>query len=132
MSPQTSGNGLTLEGVLPSLGLLLSLFATVWILKARRDPTGARPRSRSGVAYAWSWSAVIAVLLLFIYRTTHWSPHGTGTWLMPNRTTANGLTDGFVLTAIAMSLARTSRFVVALRAGSSSAGQLRAANPVPA
>jgi hypothetical protein len=102
-SPQTPGNGLTLEGVLASLG----------------------------VAYAWSWSVVIAVRLLFVYRTTHWSPHGTGSWLMPGRATANGLIDGIVLTAIAMPLARTSCFVVALRAGSSSAGQLRVADRVP-
>ena len=58
---------------------------------------------------------MIGARLVFTYGANYWYNHALGTWLFTNRITVDGLTDGLILLAIGMALARVVRFARVLR-----------------
>ena len=72
----------------------------------RRDPGTEKFVSQAGAGYAAFWIVVIGLRLLFTYGANHWYTHALGQWLLTNRITVAGLTDGLILLAIGMVLAR--------------------------
>lgn len=69
-----------------------------------------KPITIAGAAYAAFWVVVIGARLLFTYGANHWYTQSLGHWLATNRITDAGLTDGLILFAIGMVLARVIRF----------------------
>jgi hypothetical protein len=114
--PQTAGRGLLFELALAGLGIVLGLVATLGFLKVFRDSRDGRLKSRAGGAYAAFWTTVIGVRLLFSYGSIHWFSKALGRWLTTNHVTSDGLTDGLILMALALAMARCLRFVLALAA----------------
>ncbi|MCU1491985.1 MAG: integral rane protein [Acidimicrobiaceae bacterium] len=114
--PQTSGRGLLFELALAALGIVLGLIATLGFLKVFGDSRDGRLKSRAGGAYAAFWTTVIGARLLFSYGSVHWFSAALGRWLATNHVTTDGLTDGLILMALALAMARCLRFVAALLA----------------
>jgi hypothetical protein len=112
--PQTAGRGLLFELALAGLGIVLGLVATLGFLRVFRDSGDRRLKSQAGGAYAVFWTTVIGARLLFSYGSIHWFSGALGRWLATNHITPNGLTDGLILMALALAMARCLRFVVAL------------------
>jgi hypothetical protein len=115
-SPQTSGNGLGVELVGLVAGLTLGTVGSLLLMAIRRDPGTEKFVSQAGAGYAAFWIVVIGLRLLFTYGANHWYAHALGQWLFTNRITVAGLTDGLILLAIGMVLARVLRFARVLRA----------------
>lgn len=114
-SPQTSGRGLALELVGLAVGLALGALGSLLLMTIQRDPTTKKLISIAGAGYAAFWIIVIGARLMFTYGANHWYNHALGTWLFTNRITVDGLTDGLILLAIGMVLARVVRFARVLR-----------------
>ena len=81
----------------------------------RRDPTTKKLISIAGAEYAAFWIIVIGARLMFTYGANHWYNHAPSRWLLTNRITVDGLTDGLILLAIGMVFARVVRFANVLR-----------------
>ncbi len=113
-SPQTSGRGLALELVGLVAGLILGALGSLFLMAIRRDPATKRLISIAGAAYAAFWIIVIGARMMFTYGANHWYNHALGTWLFTNHITADGLTDGLIVLAIGMVLARVVRFALVL------------------
>ena len=112
-SPQTSGRGLTLELVGLAVGLALGALGSLLLMAIRRAPT-----TKKLISTTRSW--VRRVLDHRDRRATDVHlrgdyNHALGTWLSTNRITVDGLTDGLILLAIGMVLARVVRFANVLR-----------------
>jgi hypothetical protein len=118
-SPQLSGKGLLLEAVLLVAGALFGLVAVFGFMRVARGEDGL-PFSEAGRAYAAFWVFIIGARLIFSYGAYHWYTSSLGHWMATNHITTNGLTDGLIFLAIAMALARSTRFLPYLRKGSPS------------
>jgi hypothetical protein len=113
-APQTSGNGLLLEGILLVAGALFGILAAFRLMTITRDERG-EAFSTAGLAYGAFWVVVIGARLVFSYGAYHWYTNSLGHWMFTNRITTNGLTDGLIFLAIAMALTRSARFIPYLR-----------------
>jgi hypothetical protein len=114
-NPQTSGNGLALELAGLGGGLILGAVGARLLMVIRTDPRTGKPVSIAGAGYAAFWIVVIGARLLFTYGANHWYSHSLGQWLASNRITVDALTDGLILLAIGLVLARAVRFARVLR-----------------
>jgi len=83
-SPQTAGNGLTLELVGLVAGLALGAVGSLLLMVIRRDPGTKKLVSEAGAACAAFWIVVIGLRLLFTYGANHWYNHALGKWLFTN------------------------------------------------
>jgi hypothetical protein len=99
--PATAGSGEALELALTGLGALLGTMASGYLV------------SQAGAAYGIFWGAVIGARLLFTYGANHWFSSALVHWMSTNRISADALTDGLIFMAIAMTLTRTIRLIVA-------------------
>lgn len=113
-SPQLSGNGLVLEGILLVAGVVFGLMAAFTLMKVSRAEDG-HAYSTAGRPYAAFWVFVIGARLVFSYGAYHWYTSALGQWMVSNHITVNGLTDGLIFLAIAMAVARCTRFIPCLR-----------------
>jgi hypothetical protein len=113
-SPQLSGKGLVWEAGLLVAGALFGLVAVFGFMRVARGGDGL-PYSEAGAAYAAFWVFIIGARLIFSYGAYHWYTNSLGHWMAANHITTNGLTDGLIFLAIAMALARSTRFLPYLR-----------------
>jgi len=113
-SPQLSGNGLLLEGVLLVLGALLGVVGAFSLMRMSRGEDG-EVFSNAGRGYAAFWVLVIGARLVFSYGAYHWYTSSLGHWMLTNHITTNGLTDGLIFLALAMAVMRSTRFVPYLK-----------------
>jgi hypothetical protein len=109
-SPQLSGKGLLLEGVLLIVGALFGVLAAFSLMTISRDCDG-RVFSDAGPWYAAFWVVVIGARLVFSYGAYHWYTSSLGHWMYTNHITTNGLTDGLIFLALAMAITRSTRFI---------------------
>ena len=115
-SPQTSGNGLTLELAGLAAGLALGAVGSRLLMRISRDPSTGEQVSIAGLGYGALWTAAIGARLLFTYGANHWYSQSLGHWMAANRVSVDGLTDALILFAIGMVLARVIRFAHAVGA----------------
>jgi hypothetical protein len=102
----THGTGLALEIAGGVAGVLLGLTAT-GLMTVRRQPTTGRLVTRAGTAYAALWITVIAARSLFSIGAEYWFNHPLATWMANHQVTGAAITDTLIITAVAMTLART-------------------------
>jgi hypothetical protein len=111
--PATAGSGEALELALTGLGALLGIVASTRLMRVNYDAAKGYAVSRAGAAYGIFWVAVIGARLLFTYGANHWFSSALLHWMSTNRISADALTDGLIFMAIAMTLTRTIRLMVA-------------------
>jgi hypothetical protein len=111
----TRGSGLALEVAATVAGLLVGLLATR-MTQVYRSPRTGRPVSRAGFGYAAVWIVVIGARAAFSYGSYHWFPTQLGHWMVTEQVSADTITNGLVLMAVAMTLTRT--LTLAARASS--------------
>ncbi|OLZ64109.1 hypothetical protein AV521_36935 [Streptomyces sp. IMTB 2501] len=102
----THGNGLTLEIIGATAGLLLGLLAAA-LLKVRHDQDHNAAYSTGRAPYAALWGLVIGARLLFAYASVHVFPAQLGHWMLTNRITGDALTDTLIFMAMGMLVSRT-------------------------
>jgi len=112
----TKGTGLALEIAATVAGLLVGLIAT-GMTQVYRSPRTGRPVSRAGFGYALVWIVAIGGRAAFSYGSYHWFPTQLGHWMATQQVTADTITNGLVLMAVAMMLTRT--LALATRAATS-------------
>jgi hypothetical protein len=110
-SPATHGNSLLLEVLLTAAGVVFGLVASVGLMSIHFDGAKNRIVSRAGFGYAAFWVVVIGARLLFTYGANHWFGSQLAHWMMTNSISLNGLTDGLIFMAVAMSLTRSFRLL---------------------
>jgi hypothetical protein len=102
----THGTGLALEiggGVAGALLGLLSLK----LITVYRDRNSGRIVTRAGFGYAALWIAVIAARSAFSIGSQDWFNHSLSTWCVNHQVTGNAITDGLIIMAVCMSVARS-------------------------
>ncbi|MGA2009181.1 MAG: hypothetical protein ABSH51_01420 [Solirubrobacteraceae bacterium] len=102
----TAGTGLALEIAGGAAGVLLGL-AAGRLMRVRYEPATSRVVTRAGAAYAGLWLVVIAARTCFSIGAAHWFNHSLATWMSQHQVSAAAITDTLILSAIAMTLART-------------------------
>jgi hypothetical protein len=102
----TSGDGLALELAGAGAGALLGLLAAS-LMRVEHDPGSGGVFTRAGIGYALIWIAVVATRLAFIYGSGHWFSSSLDSWMLAHQITADALTNGLILMALAMTTART-------------------------
>jgi hypothetical protein len=111
--PATAGSGEALELALTGLGALLGTMASTRLMRVNYDAAKGYLVSQAGAAYGIFWGAVIGARLLFTYGANHWFSSALVHWMSTNRISADALTDGLIFMAIAMTVARSIRLMVA-------------------
>ena len=119
----TSGNGLAVELAGAGIGALLGLLAG-GLMRVERDQATGRAFTQAGVGYALLWIVVVGARLAFIYGSQHWFSVGLDSWMVTHHVTANALTDGLILMALAMTSARTMSLIVRSRGRGGERGAL--------
>jgi hypothetical protein len=114
--PATSGNGELLELVLAGLGIILGLVASGSLMKVSFDSTTQQAVSTAGAGYGAFWCGIIGLRLLFTYGANHWFTTQLGHWMSTSGVSVDALTDGLIVMAIAMSIARSMRLASGRRA----------------
>jgi hypothetical protein len=109
----TSGAGLALEFAGAGVGAILGLLAAS-LMAVDRDADGTA-WTRAGAAYVLVWIAAAAGRLAFIYGSSHWFSGSLDSWMHVHHVTVAALTDALVLTALAMTTARTLSLLVRSR-----------------
>ena len=107
----TSGAGLAVELAGAGTGILLGLLAGA-LMRVEHDSQTGETFSRAGIGYAVIWAAAAAGRLAFIYGAQHWFSGSLGSWMMTHHVTADALTNGLILVALAMATTRTLSLVV--------------------
>ena len=87
-------------------GALLGLLAAS-LMRVEHDPGSGGVFTRAGIGYALIWIAVVATRLAFIYGSGHWFSSSLDSWMLAHQITADALTNGLILMALAMTTART-------------------------
>jgi hypothetical protein len=119
----TRGDGLAIELAGAGVGAALGLLAGS-LMRVEHDGDG-RSFTRAGAGYAVIWIAVVGARLAFIYGSEHLFSASLGSWMNAHHITTAALTDGLVLMALAMTVARTLGLLARARLGQS-AGRPRA------
>jgi hypothetical protein len=112
----TSGSGLALELAGAGAGALLGLLAASF-MRVEHDPADGTAFTRAGVGYALIWIVTVSARLAFIYGSQHWFSGSLDSWMATNHITADALTNGLILMALAMTVARTLSLAVRSHAG---------------
>jgi hypothetical protein len=63
--------------------------------------------TNAGGGYLAIWVAAAAGRLTFIYGSSHWFSADLGSWMLTHHITTGALTDGLIMLALAMTVART-------------------------
>jgi hypothetical protein len=105
-APTTRGTGLALEIGGTIAGALLGLAAGA-LMHTRREPATGRVVSRAGAGYAALWIAVITARTCFSIGAVHWFNHPLAAWMAEHQVTTATITDTLILSAVAMTVART-------------------------
>jgi hypothetical protein len=111
----TRGDGLAVELAGAGVGAVLGLLAGS-LMRVERDGDG-RAFTRAGAGYAAIWSAVVGARLAFIYGSEHVFSASLGSWMLAHHVTTAALTNGLVLMALAMTVARTLSLIARARLG---------------
>jgi hypothetical protein len=111
-----SGAGLALELAGAGAGALLGLFAAGF-MRVEHDPSNGEVYTRAGIGYALIWIATVSARLAFIYGTGHWFSTSLDSWMLAHHITADALTNGLILMALAMTAARTLSLLARSHAG---------------
>jgi hypothetical protein len=114
----TSGAGLVLELAGAGAGALLGLLAAGF-MRVEHDPIDGGVYTRAGIGYALIWIATVSTRLAFIYGTGHWFSTSLDSWMLAHHITADALTNGLILMALAMTTARTLSLLARTHAGAS-------------
>lgn len=104
--PVTHGYGLAVEIAGCVTGLLGGLAAAA-LMRVYRSPETGKPVSRAAVPYAIFWIVIVGARAAFSYGAAHWFTVSIVTWAVANKVTEAAITDGLILMAIVMVLART-------------------------
>jgi hypothetical protein len=111
----TSGAGLALELAGAGTGAVLGLLAASF-MRVERDVDSGTAFTRAGAAYVLIWIVAASGRLAFIYGSNHWFSGSLDSWMQSHHVSVAALTDALVLTALAMTTARTLSLVVRSRA----------------
>jgi hypothetical protein len=112
----TSGAGLALELAGAGTGAVLGLLAASF-MRVEHDLSNGEVFTRAGSGYALIWIVTVATRLAFIYGSEHWFSGSLDGWMLAHQITADALTNGLILMALAMTSARTLSLLVRSRAG---------------
>lgn len=104
--PATHGTGLAVEIAGAAAGLLGGLAAAV-LMRVGRHPTTGAPVSSAGAGYAALWVGIIGARAAFSYGAVHWFSRPLVEWGIAHDVTAAAITDGLIIMAIVMVVART-------------------------
>jgi hypothetical protein len=110
----TSGDGLALELAGAGVGAVLGLLAA-GLMRVGYDASEGKAFTRAGAGYAFIWIAVVSARLAFIYGSENWFSSSLGSWMVAHHVTAAALTNGLVLMALAMTVARTLSLIARAR-----------------
>jgi hypothetical protein len=104
--PATHGTSLAVElaGVLA--GLIAGLGAAA-LMRVHRDPATGAAVSGAGAGYAALWIAIVGARSAFSYGSVHWFNRQLVTWAVANDVTVAAITDGLIVMAVVMVIART-------------------------
>ena len=111
----TKGDGLAIELAGAGAGAVLGLLAGS-LMRVEHDRDG-RALTRAGAAYALIWIAVVAARLAFIYGSEHLFSARLGSWMTAHHVSTAALSNGLVLRALAMTVARTLSLIARARLG---------------
>jgi hypothetical protein len=101
----TKGDGLAVELAGAGVGAALGLLAGS-LMRVQHDDAG-QAFTRAGAGYALIWVAAVGARLAFIYGSENWFSSSLESWMVSHHVTAAALTNGLVLMALAMTVART-------------------------
>jgi hypothetical protein len=113
----TKGDGLAVELAGAAAGAVLGLIAGS-LMRVEHDGDG-QAFTRAGASYVLIWVAVVATRLAFIYGSEHVFSASLGSWMVAHHVTTAALTNGLVLMALAMTVARTLSLIARARLGES-------------
>jgi hypothetical protein len=109
----TKGDGLAVELAGAGVGAVLGLLAGS-LMRVEHDGDG-QAFTRAGTGYVLIWIAVIGTRLAFIYGSEHVFSASLGSWMVAHHVTTAALTNGLVLMALAMTVARTLSLIARAR-----------------
>jgi hypothetical protein len=111
----TKGDGLAVELAGAGAGAVLGLLAGS-LMRVEHDSDG-QAFTRAGASYVAIWIAVVGTRLAFIYGSEHVFSASLGSWMVAHHVTTAALTNGLVLMALAMTVARTLSLIARARMG---------------
>jgi hypothetical protein len=111
----TRGDGLAVELAGAGVGAVLGLLAGS-LMRVEHDGNG-QAFTRAGAGYVAIWIAAVGSRLAFIYGSEHVFSASLGSWMVAHHVTTAALTDGLVLMALAMTVARTLSLIARARLG---------------
>jgi hypothetical protein len=111
----TKGDGLAVELAGAGVGAVLGLLAGS-LMRVEHDGDG-QAFTRAGAGYAAIWVAVVGTRLAFIYGSEHAFSASLGSWMLAHHVTTAALTNGLVMMALAMTVARTLSLIARARLG---------------
>jgi hypothetical protein len=111
----SKGDGLAVELAGAGIGAVLGLLAGS-LMRVEHDGEG-QAFTRAGASYALIWIAVVGSRLLFIYGSENWFSSSLESWMVSHHVTTAALTNGLVLMALGMTVARTLSLIARARLG---------------
>jgi hypothetical protein len=111
----TKGDALAVELAGAGAGAVLGLLAGS-LMRVEHDGDG-QAFTRAGASYVLIWIAVVGTRLAFIYGSEHVFSASLGSWMVAHHVTTAALTNGLVLMALAMTVARTLSLIARARMG---------------
>lgn len=109
----SKGDGLAIELAGAGVGAVLGLLAGS-LMRVEHDRDG-QAFTRAGASYVMIWVAVVGTRLAFIYGSEHVFSASLGSWMAAHHVTTAALTNGLVLMALAMTVARTISLIARAR-----------------
>ena len=102
----TSGSGLAVELAGAGTGALLGLLAAS-LMRVEHEKHSGTVFTNAGGGYLAIWIAAAAARLAFIYGSSHWFSADLASWMLTHHITTGALTDGLIMLALGMTVART-------------------------
>ena len=102
----TSGSGLAGELAGAGTGALLGLLAAS-LMRVEHEKHSGTVFTNAGGGYLAIWIAAAAARLAFIYGSSHWFSADLASWMLTHHITTGALTDGLIMLALGMTVART-------------------------
>jgi hypothetical protein len=111
----SKGDGLAVELAGAGIGAVLGLLAGS-LMRVEHDGDG-QAFTQAGASYALIWFAVVGTRLAFLYGSENWFSSSLESWMVSHHVTAAALTNGLVLMALGMTVARTLSLIARARLG---------------